>query len=176
MVSFCNTNPNYLLRDELLYELAIRGINVEGDVHLLRKLMRSVWSEEVHIVPETVAGLDVSEQLDLIGPKVAEFEGLLRNTGPGQGSIAARLRTRGLHLENRLCLIIDKEQAISSAELEVVRDLRKRVDQLLTEVGQMGPAAAPPVTPSEENLQGQGILPGGSVAPGNSPELNTVVG
>jgi hypothetical protein len=104
MVSFCNMNPNYLLRDELLYELAIRGINVEGDVHLLRKLMRSVWSEEVHIVPEMVAGLDVSEQLDLIGPKFAELEGLLRNTGPGQGSIAARLRTRGLHLENSLCL------------------------------------------------------------------------
>lgn len=30
--NYCKMNPNYLLRDELVYELGIRGINVE--VHL----------------------------------------------------------------------------------------------------------------------------------------------
>jgi hypothetical protein len=169
-------NPNYLLRDELLYELAIRGINIEGDVLLLRKLMGLVLSEDVHIVPEMVAGLDVSEQLDLIGPKVAEMEGLLCDTGPGHGSVTACLRTRGLHLEDRLHFITDKEQAISSAALEEVRDLRKRVDQLLTEMGQMGPATGPPVTPLDEVPPVQRILSGGSVVPGNIPASETVVG
>jgi hypothetical protein len=35
-------NPNYLYKDELLYELAIRGIVSEADVPALRKLFWAV--------------------------------------------------------------------------------------------------------------------------------------
>jgi len=31
-------NPNYPLRDEFEYELATRGVNLAGDVQLLRRL------------------------------------------------------------------------------------------------------------------------------------------
>jgi hypothetical protein len=51
-------NPKYLLWDELVFELAIWGVNVEGDVHLLHKIFGSVLAEGVSTVLENVAGLD----------------------------------------------------------------------------------------------------------------------
>jgi hypothetical protein len=35
-------NPNFLPKDEQLYELGIRGISTDADVLTLRKLFRSV--------------------------------------------------------------------------------------------------------------------------------------
>jgi len=45
--SLCKTNPNYLLKDELLYELLVRGISSDSDVHTLRKLFRAVVTDKV---------------------------------------------------------------------------------------------------------------------------------
>lgn len=64
-------NPNYLLRDELLYELVIRGVNSAGDVHLLCRLCRSVLVEDIPVTPANVACLETVELLGLIWTKVA---------------------------------------------------------------------------------------------------------
>jgi hypothetical protein len=117
-------NPKYLLKDELIYQLAIRGINVEGDVHLLRKLFRSVLLEDVPVVPEILAGLDFGKLLNVIAPNVAELDVLVRNGGTGRGNVAARLRTRALHLRNRLLRITGKQQVISGSALAKTEDLR----------------------------------------------------
>jgi hypothetical protein len=42
-------NPNFMLKDELLYELGIRGISSDADVQTLRKLFRSVVSEDLTV-------------------------------------------------------------------------------------------------------------------------------
>jgi hypothetical protein len=49
-------NHNYLLRDEILYELCTHGVQSEGDVQLLRKL-RSVLSDDVPIELQNLGGL-----------------------------------------------------------------------------------------------------------------------
>ena len=47
-------NPNYLLRDELVYELAIRGVNLTEDVQLLCGLFRSVLAEDIPVTPKNL--------------------------------------------------------------------------------------------------------------------------
>jgi len=42
-------NPNFLLKDEVLYELGIRGITSDADVHTLRKLFQSVAAEDLPV-------------------------------------------------------------------------------------------------------------------------------
>ena len=40
-------NPNFLLKDELLYELGIRGIHSDADTLGLRKLFRSIGARDL---------------------------------------------------------------------------------------------------------------------------------
>jgi len=52
-------NPNFLLKDELLYELCSRGISSEADVQTLRRLFRSVVSEDLPVDLSKVSSLGV---------------------------------------------------------------------------------------------------------------------
>jgi hypothetical protein len=54
-----------------VYELVIHGVNLEGDVHLQRRLCRSVPAEDIPVTPENVDCLETVELLGLIGTKVA---------------------------------------------------------------------------------------------------------
>jgi hypothetical protein len=54
-------NPNFLLKDELQYELKIRGINSEADIQTLRKLFRSVVAEGLPIDLCNLYSLSVEE-------------------------------------------------------------------------------------------------------------------
>ena len=40
-------NPNYLTKEELLYELGIRGIKDDSDTQYLRKLFRRIISRDL---------------------------------------------------------------------------------------------------------------------------------
>jgi hypothetical protein len=66
-------NPNNLLRDELEYELHIRGIHTEGDVHVLRKIFRSVISEAVPIRPDILGEVELRELVVGISLEVSEL-------------------------------------------------------------------------------------------------------
>jgi hypothetical protein len=54
-------NPNYLLKDELQYELLVTGIKSEADVQTLRKLFRLVFSENVRVELTGLGILKVQE-------------------------------------------------------------------------------------------------------------------
>jgi hypothetical protein len=45
-------NPNHLLKDELEYELRVRGIAWAGDANLLRKQLRQAISSGCTALPE----------------------------------------------------------------------------------------------------------------------------
>jgi hypothetical protein len=92
-----------------------------------------------------LAGLDLGAQLDIITSKVRDLEGLVRDVGTTQGMVAACICTRGLHLSNQLRHFASKEQAILGPAIGELEDLRRCVDRLLSEVGnvegrQVGPA------------------------------------
>jgi hypothetical protein len=115
-------NPNYLLRDELEYELHIRGIHTEGDVHFLRKIFRSVISEAVPIRPEIFGEFELRKLVVGISLKVSELEGLVIQPNPSQLHLCTRVKTRIKHLTDHLLRIISSSPlpaCISVSEIVV---------------------------------------------------------
>jgi hypothetical protein len=95
-------NPNYLLKEELEYELRIRGFYSQGDVQLLRKIFRSVMSEDDPIKLENLGEINPLEQWECICFKVAELERLVDNPSSNYAQLSARVKTRVKHLTDRL--------------------------------------------------------------------------
>jgi hypothetical protein len=56
-------NPNHLAKDELLYELSVRGITSEGDTNSLRKLFQSVVTKALPIDVSLLEKSQVNEKL-----------------------------------------------------------------------------------------------------------------
>jgi hypothetical protein len=54
-------NPNFLLKDELLYQWDIRGISSDADVQTLRRLFRSVVSQDLPVDVSKVGSLGVEQ-------------------------------------------------------------------------------------------------------------------
>jgi hypothetical protein len=70
-------NPNFLLKDELLCELGIRGISSDADVQTLRRLFRSVVSEELAVDVSKVGSLGVEELYASTVSKIVELQNQL---------------------------------------------------------------------------------------------------
>ena len=59
-------NPNHLLKEELQYELLVRGINSDSDVHTLRKLFRAVVADKVPCDLRNLTTHSVEELYELV--------------------------------------------------------------------------------------------------------------
>jgi hypothetical protein len=64
-------NPNYLLKDELQYQLLIRGIKSEAEVQTLRMLLRSA---NVAVNVSALSRKDIPELIQTVVYKVAEIQ------------------------------------------------------------------------------------------------------
>jgi len=67
-------NPNYSSKEELIYELSLRGINTDGEFQCLRQLFRTV--EVRYAVPEArrLRGWDVNELYNYAERKIQELQ------------------------------------------------------------------------------------------------------
>ena len=66
-------NPNFLHKDELAYELEVRGISSKGDTALLRKLFRAIDKTEVEIQQEYLKSVELADWFSVIESKVCEL-------------------------------------------------------------------------------------------------------
>jgi hypothetical protein len=99
-------NPNYLAKDELVYELKARGITSEGDTNSLRKLFRLMVTRGLPIDIGLVEDSQVGELLEEITKKTSELQKLVTQTEKTRlPSLANRVQTKVLHLRGRLCHI-----------------------------------------------------------------------
>jgi hypothetical protein len=74
-------NPNYLLREEIEYELRVRGLNLTSDVNLLRKVFRSVVTKMMPANLENlVREFDPQDHLEYISNKIQELEVLIKKS------------------------------------------------------------------------------------------------
>jgi hypothetical protein len=70
-------NPNYLLKDELVYELEVRGITSETDVATLRKLFRMVIAEGIGVQINNLRTANIDELYSPIVSKINELQSLV---------------------------------------------------------------------------------------------------
>jgi hypothetical protein len=78
-LAFCHwtMNPNYLGKDELLYELRIRGITSEAEIQSLRKLFHSVVARDLLVDVRHLRGLSVGELSECVLNKIHELQALV---------------------------------------------------------------------------------------------------
>ena len=101
-------NPKYLSKEELIYELSLRGINTDEEVQWLRKLFRTVVGRDV--VPEArrLRGWDINELYSYAERKIHELQEAVSKPETPRSVSLSRVCTRLLHLRGRVHLLEEK--------------------------------------------------------------------
>jgi hypothetical protein len=121
-------NPNYLRREEIEYELRVRGLNVTGDVNLLRKVSRSVVTEMVSVNLENLGGhFDPQEHIEYISSKVQELEVLLEKSVE-LAAIGPRVRTHVRHCLGRLTTLLNWSILPEDLSVSAIKELIVRLE------------------------------------------------
>jgi hypothetical protein len=123
-------NPNFLLKDELVYELAIRGITSEGDTSLLRKLFRSIDTTEVQIQQEFFKSVSLDNWFSVIHTKICELQKLIVQGISTTAVVEPRVRTRLLHVQGRLSPLTEAGLCTSGEEERTVSGFQEKLKHI----------------------------------------------
>jgi hypothetical protein len=95
-LAFCHwtVNPNYLSKDELLYELCLRGITIETEIQSLRKLFRSAVARDLPVGVSHLRELIVGELGECFLNKIHELQAHVTQSETALPSLVARMRTK----------------------------------------------------------------------------------
>ena len=91
-------NRNYLLKDELQYEVCARGISSVSDVQTLRKLFRSLVTEKVPVDLRNLSTQSVEELHECVANMTLQLHALITQQKSELALLAPRFRTRLSHL------------------------------------------------------------------------------
>lgn len=99
-------DPSRLLRDELEYELRVRGLETEGNVPTLRKRLTSAMSEGAGPIREVQAALPVAQELEVCQRKAADLSALVEGIEGGWTSEEVRkVEAKAWHLYRRVVVL-----------------------------------------------------------------------
>jgi hypothetical protein len=112
-------NANYLLKDELSYELGVRGFRTEADTQVLRKRFRSCGTEDFVVDISYLCERGFRE----LYSKASEKIYALQDSVERQPRNVSRWQTRVQHLKGRLTHLTYAELQLTEAEQRSVRTL-----------------------------------------------------
>jgi len=129
---FClfSMNPNFLLKDELLYELCICGISSDADVQTLHKLFRSVVSEDLLVNLSKVSSLGVEELYASVVSKIVELQNQVTQPKLGLSLLTPGFRTRISHLRGRLVHLMNLGLFLSNIMTSHYQELHDQLDHI----------------------------------------------
>ena len=136
-------NPNFLLIDELQYELKIRGINSEADVQILRKLFRSLVAKGFPIDLCNLYSLSVEELFGCVASKIVELLDLVTQQNLYLSSLTQRFSTNITHLRGRLIHLATLGLASSDITTSHYQELHDQLDHTEHNITSMGMAEYP---------------------------------
>ncbi|CAB0008807.1 unnamed protein product [Nesidiocoris tenuis] len=161
------TDGSQLLRDEVAYELTIRGLPTEGSAAELRGRLAQAIKGGVDIVPSAISSLDPQEELSICSDKaknLSEFVRAMEDTW--SGADVRRVEARRWHLLKRLTALQGDQHQMDQRDhlLEAVCLLG---DEIQAVKGALRKNPGPPGSPSpssplpevSETDQGEGSLP-----------------
>lgn len=123
-------NPNYLLKDELQYELLARGITSDCDVQTLRKLFRSLVAEKLQVELGNLRSQSVDDLYECVQHKVLELQDLITQHRSELVLLAPRFRTRLSHLRGRLRHLTELNPGASDKITAQYQYVRERLDSI----------------------------------------------
>src|SRR5215471_14166845 len=123
-------NPNYLTKDELSYELGIRGIVSCADTHNLRKLFRNNITRDLPLQYSYLTSGPIEGLYLCISTKVSELQNSVVQPGTNWSLLAPRVLTKIRHLKGRLQHLTDAGLCSTRSELSCAQELQLRLDQI----------------------------------------------
>jgi hypothetical protein len=123
-------NPNYLLKDELLYELDTRGISSDADIQTLRKLFRSVSARDLPLEVSYLQELGGENLYESDLTKLRELQTLVTQPGTKLCVFLPRLRTKILHLRARLSHLQTPGFPIPNLESSSIKALYEQLAEI----------------------------------------------
>jgi len=87
-------NPNYLLKDELQYELSARGFSSDSGFQTLRKLFRSVVAGKKTVDLRNLSTHNVEELYECVVNKTLELQALITPQKSELALLTPRFRTQ----------------------------------------------------------------------------------
>lgn len=113
---FLKIEPDRLIKEELEYEISLRGLKPEGSVSELIKILRGLLKLESEGQSfKECYKFDVKTELDICSTKIGEIEIYLKE--PFSSSMQRKIRTKLSHLMGRLERIKLSDDETSSCEL-----------------------------------------------------------
>ena len=97
-----------------MYELQLRGISSDSDIHTLRKLFRAVVTDKVPCDVRNLTTRSVEELFETIHFKAVEMQNLIKQQEAELFQQSPRFRTRLEHLRGRLRHITELDPCASS--------------------------------------------------------------
>ena len=123
-------NPNYLTKEELLYELGIRGIKDDSDTQYLRKLFRRIICRNLPLQWDFLASFRTEELYSCVSTKIYELQEWLTREGLSRNEISLRAGTRVQLLRGRLRHLTQAGLCTTSSELSCSDALHKQLDSI----------------------------------------------
>jgi len=130
-------NRNFLLKDELQYELSARGISSDSDVQTLRKLFRSVEAEEVQVDLLNLSTQCVEDLYECVVNKTLQMQALITQQKSELALLTPRFRTRLSHLRGRLLHLTELDRSasgIATSKYQQVRDRLHNIEIILAKM------------------------------------------
>jgi hypothetical protein len=123
-------NPKFLLKDELLYELCIRGISSDTNVQTLRRLFKSLVSEGLPVDVSNLSSLGVEELYGSVVIKTVELQNLVTQSKSGLSLLTPRFRTRISHLRGSLTHLTSLGLFPSNITTSHYQELHDQLDRI----------------------------------------------
>ena len=92
-------NLNYLLKDELQYELRVRGIKSDAQLQTLRKSLRSAISEGVVVNLNAITRKDIPDFLQAVVKKIVELQAIVELEYSDTPKVVTGVRARLSHVK-----------------------------------------------------------------------------
>jgi hypothetical protein len=144
-------NPIYLLKDELQYELSIRGISSDSDVQTLRKLFRSIVAEGLPVDLRNLSTQSVEELYERAASKTLDLQSMVTQQKSDLALLTPRCRTRISHLRGRLLHLTNLGSGSSDITTSKYQELRDQLDRIEVNLAKMDMADRPVQAKEEED-------------------------
>ena len=123
-------NPNHLTKEELLYELGIRGIDTVVDTLQLRRLFRKLVTRDLPLQFSYLTS-GMTEGLYLgISTKVSELQELVGKSEINWTSLAPRVLSKVQHLRGRLQHLTKAGLCSTKSENLCVKELQAQLNHI----------------------------------------------
>lgn len=134
LVSLINMNSHHLRKNEVEYELKIRGVSHVGNANDLRKRLNECYSSNTSVSDEAVEQLDSEEEIEVCEEKLEDLDGLVSEyDGSYKDNEYNRILARLWHLSLRVGRIPVEDEPVDNRHTELKENTKTLLEGFIAQ-------------------------------------------